>query len=67
MESDTLALARRYVDIDRPQAALDALGRAREDELETAEYWAIRAQSLLQLERSTASAEAAQRGLERSP
>ncbi len=67
VESDALALARRYVDIDRPQAALDALGRAREDELETAEYWAIRAQSLLQLERSTASAEAAQRGLERSP
>jgi tetratricopeptide (TPR) repeat protein len=64
---DTLALARRYVDIDRPQAALEALGRAEEDELEEPEYWAIRAQALLQLDRPTECAEAATRGLEQSP
>jgi tetratricopeptide (TPR) repeat protein len=65
--SDTLLLARQYTDIERPQAALDVLDRARSDELEDAEYWAIRAQAHLQLEQPAEAVEAAQHGLEREP
>ncbi len=67
MAGGTLALARQYVDIDRPQAALETLARAGEDELEGSEYWAIRAQALLQLDRSAECLDAATKGLEQSP
>src|SRR5215831_12865525 len=65
--SETLALARRYVDLDRPESALEVLERARGGDLEDTEFWAIRAKSLLQLERSSESAEAAENGLEHDP
>jgi len=63
--SETLTLARRYIDIERPKAALDALSRAPDDDLESPAYWAIRASGLLQLGRFTETADAAERGLER--
>ncbi|HKD32034.1 MAG TPA: tetratricopeptide repeat protein [Gaiellaceae bacterium] len=65
--SETLALARRYVDLDRPESALEVLERARGEDLEDTEFWAIRAKSLPQLERSSESAEAAENGLEHDP
>ena len=62
--SGPLDLARHYVDIDRPKEALDALARAQGDELHDPEYWAIRAEALVHLERYGEGAEAARRGLE---
>ena len=68
MEEDgTVFLARHYVDIDRPQDALGALGRVTGQALEEPEYWAVRAHALLQLDRPDESAEAARRGLETDP
>jgi Flp pilus assembly protein TadD len=62
-----MLLARHYLDVERPQAALDALGRVPGDELEDPEYWVIRAHALLQLERSEESVEAARSGLAIDP
>jgi Flp pilus assembly protein TadD len=62
-----MQLARHYLDVERPQAALDALGRVPGDELEDPEYWVIRSHALLQLERSDESVEAARSGLAIDP
>ncbi len=59
-----LALARHYVEIDRPQLALDALAKARDDALSDPEFWLLRAEALRELERPDEAAEAARRGLE---
>ena len=64
---DPLYLARHYIDIDRPQAALETLGRVSGDGLDDPEYWAVRAHALLQLDRADESAAAARRGLEADP
>jgi predicted Zn-dependent protease len=64
---DTIHLARHYVEIDRPQAALDALARAKGEELDDPEHWAIRGEALLGLGRPDESADAARRGLELDP
>jgi Flp pilus assembly protein TadD len=66
-EFGALHLARHYVDVDRPQAALDALARVSGDALAEPEYWAVRAEALLHLERYGDGAEAAERGLEQDP
>jgi tetratricopeptide (TPR) repeat protein len=63
----TIALARHYVEIDRPQAALDALAVASDDELTDVEYWLLRAEALRELERSEEAVEAARLGLELDP
>lgn len=67
MEQDVLFLARHYVDIERPQAALDTLEHATSVELEDPDYWAVRARALLQLGRADECADAARRGLESDP
>jgi Flp pilus assembly protein TadD len=66
-EPRALHFARHQLAIDRPQAALDTLAGLAGDELDDAEYWAIRAEALLALDRSADAAEAARRGLERDP
>src|SRR5437868_6563263 len=66
-DSPTLALARHYVEVDRPQAAIEALDGAREDELEEPEYWLLRAHALYDLGLYHDSAEAAKTGLGRDP
>jgi Flp pilus assembly protein TadD len=66
-QTSGLALARHYLDVDRPQAALDALANVQGDELEDGEYWSIRAEALLHLGRAKEGAEAARRGLEQEP
>ena len=66
-KSNKLHLARHLLEIDRQQAALDALEAATSDELETAEHWEIRSQALGELGRYDESATAAERGLERHP
>jgi Flp pilus assembly protein TadD len=62
-----ILLARHYLEVERPQAALDALGRVPGDELDEPEYWVVRAHALLQLERSEESLDAARRGLAIDP
>ena len=64
---DRLALARHYVDIDRPQRALDALGAMPEEALSDPEFWLLRVEALRELGRSAEAAEAARRGLELDP
>lgn len=64
---ERLELARHYVDIDRPQRALDALGELGEGALDDSDYWLIRAEALLDLERWDEAAESAQRGLAVDP
>ena len=66
-QTSGLALARHYLEVGRPQAALDALAGVTGDELDDAEYWAIRAEALLELDRAVEGAEAARRGLEHDP
>jgi tetratricopeptide (TPR) repeat protein len=64
---ERLELARHYVDVERPQRALDALGDVGEDALEDSDYWQIRAEALLDLERWDEAAEAAKSGLAVDP
>jgi tetratricopeptide (TPR) repeat protein len=62
-----LHLAAHLRSIGKPKAALDALARASSDEIESAEYWTIRAGALSDLRRHEASRDAARLGLERNP
>jgi Tfp pilus assembly protein PilF len=67
METNVLHLGAHLLSIGKPKAALDALARASSDEIESAEYWTIRAGALSDLRRYEASRDAARRGLERNP
>src|SRR5262249_14300623 len=60
--SANLALARRYLELRRPQQALAAVGESLD-----ADAWAVRAQALLDLGRADDAAEAARRGLAEAP
>jgi len=64
-----LYVAAHYLDLDRPQAALDALDRVQlsGDEDEAVVYWHVRAMALVGLERFDDSADAASRGLAIDP
>jgi len=64
---ERLELARHYVEMERPQRALDALRDVGEDALEDSDYWQIRAEALLDLERWDEAAEAAKAGLALDP
>jgi tetratricopeptide (TPR) repeat protein len=61
-----LELARHYLDIGRPERALEALGRADVD-LEDPEIWALRAHAQLELRHGMEAADAAREGLARDP
>ncbi len=67
MSSTPLALAQHYVDIDRPERALEALDRLSDTELHDAEPWRLRAVALVQLEDWDAAAKVARVGLEHAP
>jgi tetratricopeptide (TPR) repeat protein len=66
-ETTVVHLARHLLSIGRSKAALDALARASSDEIESAEYWKVRAGALSDLGRYEASRDTARRGLERNP
>jgi tetratricopeptide (TPR) repeat protein len=57
-----LTLARRYLDVDRPERALAALESGAD--LDDVEYWEVRAEALLELDRPGEAADAARRGLD---
>jgi tetratricopeptide (TPR) repeat protein len=58
-----LELARHYLRIDRPERALEALASASSGDVETPQFWRIRAAALADLRRWDEGAEAARRGL----
>jgi Flp pilus assembly protein TadD len=60
--SDGGALARRFLELRRPDRALDALGESLDEE-----SWALRAEAFLQLGRWHDAAESARRGLADEP
>jgi tetratricopeptide (TPR) repeat protein len=62
-----LVLARHDLARDRPDRALDALERVTGPELETSDFWSLRARALYRLRRGDEAIEAAQAGLEREP
>jgi tetratricopeptide (TPR) repeat protein len=62
-----LVLARHDLDRDRPDRALAALSRVTGPELETHDFWSLRARALYRLRRWDEAIEAAQTGLERKP
>ena len=62
-----LVRARHDLDRDRPDRALDALSKVTGPELETYEFWTLRARALYRLRRWEEALEAAQTGLERRP
>jgi tetratricopeptide (TPR) repeat protein len=62
-----LVLARHDLDRDRPDRALDALSKATGPELETHEFWWLRARALYRLRRYDEAISAAQIGLEHKP
>jgi tetratricopeptide (TPR) repeat protein len=62
-----LVLARHDLDRDRPDRALDALSKVTGPELETFEFWSLRARALYRLRRWDEALDAAQTGLEREP
>src|SRR5881409_2698008 len=62
-----LALARHYLEIENPKRALEALERSHADELESPEFWELRADALLRLGRYGEGARAAREGLARDP
>jgi tetratricopeptide (TPR) repeat protein len=62
-----LVLARHDLARDRPDRALDALSKVTGPELETYEFWSLRARALYRLRRFDEAIEAAQAGLERDP
>jgi tetratricopeptide (TPR) repeat protein len=62
-----LVLARHDLDRNRPDRALDALSHVTGPELETYEFWWLRARALYRLRRWDEAIEAAQTGLERKP
>ncbi len=59
-----LALARHYLAQGRPDGALTALGKVTGAELESYEYWCLRAHALYELGRWDDAAQAAEAGLE---
>jgi tetratricopeptide (TPR) repeat protein len=61
-----LELARRYLEIDRPERALELLQGGQND-LDDPEFWRLRAVALLKLERENQALGAARRGLELEP
>jgi Flp pilus assembly protein TadD len=60
--SDGGALARRFLELRRPERALDALGESLDEE-----SWALRAEAFLQLGRWDDAVESARRGLAEDP
>jgi Flp pilus assembly protein TadD len=62
-----LVLARHDLDRDRPDRALEALSKATGPELETFEFWWLRARALYRLRRYDEAVAAAQTGLEHKP
>jgi tetratricopeptide (TPR) repeat protein len=62
-----LALARHDLDRGRPDRALAALGKVTGPELESYDFWALRAHALFELSRWDEAAAAARAGLERKP
>jgi Flp pilus assembly protein TadD len=66
-QTNVLHLAQHLLAIGRQEAALDALEKASSDEIESTEYWAIRAEALADLGQYDASAESVRCGLERDP
>jgi len=62
-----LVLARHDLARDRPDRALDALSKVTGPELETSDFWSLRASALYRLRRWNEAIEAAQTGLEREP
>jgi tetratricopeptide (TPR) repeat protein len=62
-----LVLARHDLARDRPDRALDALSRVTGPELETSDFWSLRARALYRLCRWDDAIDAAEAGLERDP
>ena len=60
---NALALASHYLEIDRPERALDTLAKLTGEQVEDATFWELRAQALLGLERHKQAVEAARQGL----
>jgi predicted GNAT family N-acyltransferase len=65
-EQGNLELARRYLEIDRPERALELL-TGRQNDLDDADYWGLRASALLELDRNAEAVEATRRGLDLEP
>jgi tetratricopeptide (TPR) repeat protein len=63
-DTNTLSLARHYLDVDRPEEALKTLERAESEQLNEPEYWWVRSAALHDLERYSEGANAARSGLE---
>jgi tetratricopeptide (TPR) repeat protein len=61
--SGAFARASHYLDIDRPQSALDALTELGGGALEDAHFWELQTQALLDLERFDQARRAAEEGL----
>jgi Flp pilus assembly protein TadD len=66
-DAGALGLARHFLEVQRPERALEALGRAASEELETQEFWSLRAEALLRLNRPDQGAAAAREGITRYP
>src|SRR5689334_19381656 len=62
-----LVLARHALARDRPDRALEALSKVTGSELETDDFWSLRARAIYRLRRFDEAIEAAQAGLERNP
>ena len=62
-----LALAEHYVEIGRPERALEALAELGSDGVEDPHAWFVRAHALLELERFADAADAASQGLALDP
>ena len=62
-----LTLAQHYLDVGRPQSALEALGQLAEAQAESAEAWRLRSAALFHLERYFDASQAATRGLAQRP
>jgi Flp pilus assembly protein TadD len=67
ISSPTLVRARHYLEIRQPQRALEALAQPTGVEFELEEFWFLRGQALLDLDRNQEAAEAARGGLARNP
>jgi predicted Zn-dependent protease len=60
-------LARHYLEVDQPERALEALGRATGDDLNDPEVWALRGWALVDLDRHEESVQVARDALARWP
>lgn len=58
-----LALASHYLEVDRPQRALDTLAKLTGEQVEDVAFWELRAHALLGLERHAQAVDAAKQGL----